>query len=413
MDRKRLAVRVTDVERVLDNFESPILGSNFRATLPTGRAVRLLISLQGQDVISMPALESIAYTQAHIASFELHKAYLPLFSEWGFARIYDNRIEENVKSRLDVLETAGKWWEQSNPHQVEELGVELFDRAAMSPVPSDAMNKILLKFDEKTCQNTLTHLRQSNLVDKFQYKDVEWLYSPEIFGENYANTVKYLENQTQKERKEVFSIVEKVMGDQGIPHDTLRKVANEKLINQMSGAGLILGYPVSFEGATYPFYFTPDIRNRFDREGRGDKFELIKSGMSHFQFAHRLAEQSTGRLSFNPSIFLDRLLENGKAGNATAIGTDYELLVKKGLVKIEPTYGTRYQFLLPDSKEKIADLEAIRDAFKDKWIVPKMDLSIMGIPGAVVPGDSIVYRSSKLIQSKELAREYVHEVFKL
>jgi hypothetical protein len=107
------------------------------------------------------------------------------------------------------------------------------------------------------------------------------------------------------------------------------------------------------------------------------------------------------------------LIENGKAGNATAIGTDYDLLVKKGLVKIEPTSSSRYQFLLPASKEKIGDLEVIRDAFKDKWIVPKMDLSVMGIPGAVIPGDSIVYRSSKLIQSKELAREYVHEVFKL
>jgi len=413
MDLKRLAVRVTDVERVLEYFESPILGSNFRATLPTGRAVRLLISLQGQDVVSMPALESMAYTQAHISSWELHKAYLPLFSEWGFARIYDNRIEENVKSRLAVLETAGKWWEQSNPHQVERLGVELFDKAAMSPVPSEAVDKLLQKFDQATCRNTLTHLSQSNLVDKFKYKDVDWLYSPEIFGENYANTVKYLENQTDAERKEVFSIVEKVMQDQGVPHHTLKKAANENMINQMAGAGLILGYPVTFEGTTYPFYFTPDIRNRFDREGRGDKFELIKSGISHFQFAHRLAHQTTGKLNFNPSIFLDRLLENGKAGNATAIGTDYELLVKRGLVKLQPTYGTRYQFLLPDSKEKIADLEAVRDAFKEKWIVPGMDLSIMGIPGAVVPGDSIVYRSSKLIQGKELAREYAHEVFRL
>jgi len=413
MDRKRLAVRVTDVERVLDNFESPVLGSSFRATLPTGRVVRLLISLQGQDVISMSALESIAFTQAHIASWELHKAYLPLFSEWGFARIYDKRIEENVKSRLDVLERAGKWWEESNPHQVEQLGVELFDRAAMSPVPTEAMNKILQKFDDNTCQNTLTHLKESSLIDKFEYKDVSWLYSPEIFGENYQNTIKYLENQDQERKKEVYSIVEKVMEDQGIPHDTLRKVANEKMINQMAGAGLILGYPVAFEGNAYPFYFTPDLRNRFEKEGRGDKFELIKSGVSHFQFAHRLANQTTGRLNFNPSIFLDRLIENGKAGNASAIGTDYDLLVNKGLVKIEPTTGSRYQFLLPASKEKIGDLEVIRDAFKDKWIVPRMDLSIMGIPGAVVPGDSIVYRSSKLIQSKELAREFVHEVFKL
>jgi hypothetical protein len=413
MDHRRLAVRVSDVERVLDKYQSPILGSNFRATLPAGRAIRLLISLQGQDVVSLPALESTAYSLAHINSYELHKAYLPLFSEWGFVRIYENKIEETVKSRIDVLERAGKWWEQSNPHQVEELGVELFDRAAMAPVASDSAEKILQKFDKNVCDNTMTHLSQSNLVDRFKYKDSEWLYSPEIFGENYPKTVKYLQSQTQAEREEVFSIVEKVMEDQGIPHDTLKKKAKENIISQMAGAGLILGYPISFEGAVYPFYFTPDIRNRFDNEGRGEKFDLIKSGISHFQFAHRLAEQATGKLSFNPSVFLDRLLENGRAGDATAIGTDYELLVKTGLVKIEPTHGTQYRFLLPASKEKIADLEAIRDAFKEKWIVPKIDLSAMGIPNTVVPGDSIVYMSSKLIQGKELAREYAHEVFKL
>jgi hypothetical protein len=70
-DRKRLAVRVTDIERVLENFESPVLGNRFRATLPAGRVARLLISLQGQDIISMPALESIAHQQAHINSLEL------------------------------------------------------------------------------------------------------------------------------------------------------------------------------------------------------------------------------------------------------------------------------------------------------------------------------------------------------
>jgi len=89
------------------------------------------------------------------------------------------------------------------------------------------------------------------------------------------------------------------------------------------------------------------------------------------------------------------------------------LLVKKGLVKLERTTGTRYQFLLPDSKEKIADLETICAAFKEKWIVPRIDLSVMGIPGTVVPGDSIFYRSTKVIQAKELARQFAREVFKL
>jgi len=413
VDRKRLAVRATDIERVLDKCESPVLGSHFRATLPTGRIVRLLISLQGQDVISMSALESTAHKEAHIASLELHKTYLPLFQDWGFVRIYENRIEENIKSRSNVLERAGELWEESNPHSVEKLGVELFDKTASSPRPSDDVTKTFAKFNENIRVSAMAHLQQSGLVDNFQYKDTEWFYSPEIFGENYPNTVKFLANQTEKERKKIYSLIEKVLQDQGVPHNILKKKADDSLVNQTIGSGLLMGYPILRENRTYVFYFTPDIRNRYDREGRGDKFELIKSGISHFQFAFRLANTRTGRLRFSPSVFLGKLLEKGKAGNATAIGTDYDLLVKKGLVKLERTTGTRYQFLLPDSKEKIADLETICAAFKEKWIVPRIDLSVMGIPGTVVPGDSIFYRSTKVIQAKELARQFAREVFKL
>jgi len=413
MDRVRLAVRVTDIERVLDNFESPVLGSNFRATLPSGRVARLLVSLQGQDIVSMSALESIAYKQVHISSLELHKAYLPLFSEWGFVRVYENRIEENVTSRSALLERVGTWWEKSNPNPVEKLAVELFDKTAVSPVPSESVNKIVADFDVGTSKNAFAHLSESGLVDKFKYRDDEWFYSPEVFGENYPETIKYLENQTQPERAKIRSIIEKILSDEGVPHGTLKNEVDERTINQMTGAGLLMGYPVSINGKNHPFYFTPDIRNRYDREGRGDKFELIKSGISHFQFAYRLAELSTGKLKFSPAVLLGRLLDNGKAGNATAIGTDYDLLVKTGLVKIEPTFGNRYRFILPDSKEKIADLEAIRDAFKEKWIVPQIDPSAMGIPGIVVPGDSIVFRATKAMQAKDLAREFAKEVFKL
>src|SRR2546425_6732273 len=124
MDRKKIAVRATDLERVLDRYESPVLGAHFRATLPVGRITRLLVSLQGQDVVGMPALESIAHKEAGIASFELEKTYLPLFQEWGFLRVYDNRIEETIDSRARILDKAGKLWEDSNPNPVEQLSVE-------------------------------------------------------------------------------------------------------------------------------------------------------------------------------------------------------------------------------------------------------------------------------------------------
>lgn len=411
MDRIRLGVRIADLERVLDSYDSAVLGNSYRATLPAGRIARLLVSLQGQDVVSMSTLESIAYKQVHISSLELRKAYLPLFSEWGFARIYDDRIEETVKSRSAVLDQVGQWWEQSKPHEVERLSVELFDTTAVAPVPLDNVKRITDNYDSRASQNAMIHLRESGLVDKLRCKDTDWFYSPEVFGENYPKTIKYLENQSEKKAVEIRSVIEKIMNNEGLPHDSLKNEVNEKMIDEMTGSGLLMGFPVSIGGRNCPFYFTPDVRNRFDREGRGDKFELIKAGISHFQYAFRLAEEMTGKLKFNPSVFLNRLIDNGKAGDATAIGTDYDLLVKSGLVKIENTYGNRYRFILPESKEKIADLEAIRDAFQDKWVMPQINLSTMGIPCEVIPGDSIVYRATKAMQAKELAREFAKDVF--
>ena len=116
MDRKQIAVRATDVGRVLDHYESPVLGTHFRATLPIGRIVRILVSLQGQDVVKMPVLESIAHKEVGITPLELHRTYLPLFQEGGFLRIYSDRIEETVKSREHMLKWAGELWEKLNPH---------------------------------------------------------------------------------------------------------------------------------------------------------------------------------------------------------------------------------------------------------------------------------------------------------
>ena len=126
-----------------------------------------------------------------------------------------------------------------------------------------------------------------------------------------------------------------------------------------------------------------------------------------------MAKARTGRLKLNPCVFLNRLIENGFAGDATAIGTDYDLLVKKGLLKLEPTFASRYRLLLPDSREKIADLEAIRDAFESDQILPQIDFSDYGLKGKIFVNDSLVHRSRNFITGKPLAQEFVREIFKL
>lgn len=415
MERKEIAVRSTDVGRVLEKFDSSILGNSFRATLPTSKIVRLLISLQGMDIIKMPALESIAYSEFQINPFELKKTYLPQFQEWGFVRVYDDKIEETITEREKVLNTAGKFWEESDPNKVEQLSIDLFDLTAKAPRPVDQVEKLLANYDNPTIQNATFHLNQSQLTNTFDYKDTKWYYSPEIFGENYEKSIKFMASLTEPNKTQVYSVIDKVCKEEGIPHDVLSGNVATSQLDIITGAGLLMGYPLTLNGNTQTFYFTPGLRNRFDKLGRGDKFEIIKTGISHFEYAYYLANPGTGQLSYNPTKLLDRLLENGRAGNATAIGTDYEALIKKGLIKIQPTFGSRFEFILPDSKEKIADLEAIRDAFSSRTILPQTEISLenMGIKGEVTTGDSLVYRSRRAIQAKELTKQLVSEMYKL
>jgi hypothetical protein len=111
----------TDIGRILENYDTAVLGHNFRATLPTSKIVRLLVSLQGQDVIKTSYLESVALSEFRIGPFELRNAYLPTFEQWGYVRIMNDRVEENIPDRSTVLDRCGKFWSGSGPHDVEKL----------------------------------------------------------------------------------------------------------------------------------------------------------------------------------------------------------------------------------------------------------------------------------------------------
>jgi len=413
MNKRELATRISDLERVLSQYRSPVLGSHYRATIPTGKAIRLLISLQGQGRINYATLNSIAHSEFGIPSFELKSSYLPLFTEWGFISVYDDYIEEEIDSREKILVRAADFWEEQDPHPVEKLSLNIYDMAAKRPQTQDVTQTILDQYVEADCDSCLSHLRGSGLVDTFSFKDTSWYYSPEVFGENYKDVISFLSSQTEDSRNNINDLISAVTEDQGVPYDILAGRYGAQLPNQVAGVGILYGYPLAIGSDENTFYFTPDLRSRFEREGRGDKFEIIKPGVAHFQYAHKLAALQTGRLRFNPSVLLDKLIEKGFAGDATAIGTDYELLVKKGLIKIEPTYANRYRFLLPDSREKIADLEAIRDAFDTKQIVPQIDFNTLGLRGKITTQDSLVHRSEYFIRNKKLAKQFVTEVFKL
>lgn len=144
-----------------------------------------------------------------------------MFQDWGFIDIYKDRIELPTKSRGEILDRAGNFWLKSDPHPAEKLSIDLFDNLALAPRPKDIIDNISGKFDEIDVSSAKNHLSTANLIDFFSYKDDTWYYSPEVFGENYERTIKFISNQPTDMQKSIYNLVDDLRSSQGLPEDML------------------------------------------------------------------------------------------------------------------------------------------------------------------------------------------------
>jgi len=415
MDSRRKAYRIGELGRILQNWDSPVLGDHFGNTITTSKIINILVAIQGQNIVKNSYLKSLSYSGYYLDYLSLKNTYLPLFQEWGFIDIYDDRIEEIIKSRSQILDKAYEFWCQHDPHDAEKLAVDIFDPLSLAPLRQDKIENISRGFGAEIITSANTHLYEAGIIDYFPYKDESWYYSPEIFGEDYPNIIKYISNQTDEIKKDIYGLIEFLRSNQGMPEKTLAESFHGDMVNQLASSGITNAYPLIIDINDCKFFFTQDIRNSFEVRGKGDQFDLIKLGISHFRYAHHLAITPTGRLNLSPHVFLDHLIENGRSKSpATAIGRDYNLMVQKGLIKIEKADSSnRYYMVLPDSREKIADLQAIRDAFEYQEVVPAGDSEIANSLRNAKEGDSIRYRSRSFVKNRELSQQFIKDIYLL
>lgn len=308
-----------------------------------GKAGILIGVIRGNGKIeNIQKIEKMA-TQAGIASkYELKNTILPLIEKASEKQIelIKNSVgdiiglEENVFDSDTVFNITGKLFENLDPSSVQRIAIVTMEETKKVPyLHNELLEKICrIGFCERDIELALKLEEQFKLLRRLeQGKKGQDIYSNEyVWGKDNVKISRALAAIEAIDRKELSKIIDAIQGCQGIPIDKITIQNNDilllaKKIGMISPIQIATGRNVNHEFAFSPNMLEP-ITNK------NDIFDDVKLLLASIRFGENYTNYST---IYDAERFLKSWINNGEIGPHTANETDYIMLERKGIVKVE------------------------------------------------------------------------------
>ena len=194
---------------------------------------------------------------------------------------------------------------------------------------------------EESANSAIDLLVHLHLLDKVVDEDgVVTVFNPNIWASNADYSKVALKTEDSKLRERLEGLIEEVNSNTGLPQKFVQS-AEPKWVNFAVSQGLIQRCIVETSHEDkIALLFTPHMgKDAFDQSLRDDPSGHVKLIISSMVYAREFA---SSRL-YSPVAFLNRLIREGEAGDASAISSDYIMLEKAGVVRVRPA--TKYSKL--------------------------------------------------------------------
>ena len=349
----------------------------FEATRLAGQIALLLNAVKGRRMINFNELERIAKAQK-IGRTTLNNNIIPLIMGLNSERVSimtrkDRHVglEEHIDSSEQLYEIIGLLWEMLEPTLIERGAIHVLKHTYVIPrLKRDELN-LLSKdgFRDEDAEATLGITASFKIIQVFEARrqDEAVLFNPYIWREKQDRIARALAQMPSQEKAVVTECVEQVKLVQALPVGNL--VGNRAMIDTAHGIGLIDIVEVNTAaGDRREFLFTPHLTTHPDVSRYADDLlNDVRAVLACITYGENFSRISRlGGYKRDKTInTLSKLLRQKVAGDATAIGVDYNLLEERGIISVEPTAtypGGRFRMrLLRPEPVKIA-LKVIEDS---------------------------------------------------
>lgn len=268
------------------------------------------------------------------------------------------RVTERIFTEGMVYRAVADRFEVHRPNPAERALIPMLALFSTLPLKkSEAIDRLVKAgHREEDVQKTLELQRAFQLVRVKDLPDFggSLLYNEYLWGHKIDKIAPIIGKMSGIDYKHLRALIEEIKSAQGQGIDRLT-AAPPHLIQMAATVGIIDTVTIeTISGREQTFTFAPLFHGY--QAGPADialldTSDQVKLFVASIQYGVRYSEDFK---LHSPILFLEHLLRNGVAGNATPIRRDYILVERQGILAVETTSGDRGRFVL--KKEDIVQM---------------------------------------------------------
>ncbi|MDD4126776.1 MAG: hypothetical protein PHV39_03710 [Methanomicrobium sp.] len=360
-DEKTIGSLIIEEQKHLQEFSDPSL-RYFPKTIRAGEIGRILGKVRNLEVIPYNKLQLFA---ADIGIYDeriISQMIVPALEKTGAIQPYMKngdifKIEENISSEEEILKIVGETWTESNPSDEESISIDAINICSEIPRLKGELDEEISSLGFKSCELGIDLATKFGILQKYDIPGVREpvFHTPYYARENTQKIIHTIGGLESEDKKSATDILQLVSKNQSTPLSSMKSLQKD-IIDSMQQIGLLDCTKVeTASGVSEKFYFTPGMWNPLHKAKYNDEQEHIRAILSCVKFG-QISPSKVNGIPYKikmPDKYINALIQRGKIGPSSPIGSDYIVLEKEGIVRIEES-DKKGQYQMHLIKEDVA-----------------------------------------------------------
>jgi hypothetical protein len=324
-----------------DKLQSVRSQSGFEKTYLSGKSGILLsaISSNNEITISNQRLDTLAQASNINVLTEL-PIIIDLLKKKELIDVAGNGITIFGITTSSALQHTSDIFDSLQPTSQENAAIGLAERASLEPIKSsEALEELADAYSLNRAEITevLFNSEQIGFVDVENLGGSEkLLFNGNLFRRETAKKVKAVLDSLSSDEQSKLTEANGIIRKQAcVPLQIIKNILGDKLFSKVSEIGLFDINVVSNSIENVGFITLPSAFSKFSSNSMvDDPFDLAKAFISSITYGMTKSSYERGQIQMVDKL-LSTLVRGESIGPVAAIGEDYKILEKKGVVQVE------------------------------------------------------------------------------